>query len=79
MRDVGAPAPGTLRIIDDLRGADLAALVYGPNASGNPLLRLNRALLSGDDFDRVLSWARRELALGKRGALLLADELADLA
>lgn len=79
MREVGARPPGTLRIIDDLHSAYVAAHAYEPDANGTPLLRLNRALLSGNDFDRVLSWARRELALGKRVSWLLADELADLA
>lgn len=77
MRDVGERPPGTMKIVDDLHGDYVAAHVYEPDANGHPLLRLNRALLFGDDFDRVLSWARRELALGKRVSWLLADELTD--
>lgn len=69
----------TLKIVGDLHGDNVAALIYGPKATGQPVLSLNRALLSGDDFDRVLSWARREIALGKRVSWLLADELSALA
>lgn len=79
MHEVGASARVTLRIDGDLSGRSMAAVVYGPDAHGHPQLRLNRSLLSGQDFDHVLSWARREIALGKRISWLLADELAGLA
>ena len=75
MREAEVRAAGALRIVADLHGGWLAAVVYGANTSGHSLLRLNRAMLTGDSFDRVLSWARRELARGARVAWLLADEL----
>jgi hypothetical protein len=79
MRDVEAQAAWTLPIKGDLQGDRLAAVVYGPVVAGYPRIRLNRTLLSGDRLDRVLSWARRELARGARVSWLLADELDDLA
>lgn len=79
MRDARAAASPSLRITDDLQGDGAVAVVYWSEAVGFALLRLNRSLLTGQDFDRVLSWARREIARGARMSLLLADELADLA
>lgn len=79
MREARTGVRPALRIVDDLRGDILAATVYWSEEVGYALLRLNRALLAGDDFDHVLSWARREIARGARMSLLLADELADLA
>lgn len=79
MPDAGASTRGLLRVVEDLHGRDVAAAVYGPDIRGHALLRLNREILHGDDFGRVLSWARRELASGAPAEWLLADELADLA
>lgn len=79
MREASTGTAGMLRIVDDLRAVMVAAVVYGPNRRGYAVLRLNPALLDAPDYDRVLSWARRELASGKRIARLLADELGGLA
>lgn len=79
MRDANASVGPALGITDDLDCETTAAVVYGPNSYGESLLRLNRSMLTGNRADRVLSWARREIALGKRVSWLLADELAALA
>lgn len=79
MRDTGATIRPALRITDDLQGDAVVATVYWSETVGYALLRLNRSLLTGQDFDRVLSWARREIARGARVSWLLADELAELA
>lgn len=79
MPDARAHAAGSLRIVWGIRGLDVAAEVFAPNQLGHSLLKLNRELLCGRDFEHVLSWARRELASGMPAAWLLADELADLA
>jgi endo-1,4-beta-D-glucanase Y len=79
MHEAGVSIRPPLRIVDDLHGTVLVAALYWSETVGYALLRLNRAILAGDDFDHVLSWARRELAQGKPGSLLLADELEDLA
>lgn len=78
MRDVRASVTPALRIVDDLHGPAVAAVVYGPHGPGYSLLRLNRTLLAAVDLDHVLSWARCEIARGVRVSWLLADELADL-
>lgn len=78
MREARPSSGMKLRIVADLHGGTLAAVVYGPQGPGFALLRLNRARLTGQDFDAVLSWARREIAQGKHVARLLADELAGL-
>ena len=58
-----------------LTGSAMAATIYAPNQWGVAFLCLNRWLLTGRQTDRVLLWARRELASGKRVAWLLAEEL----
>lgn len=79
MHDAGATIKPSLKIAGDLQGDLLIALVYWSEPIGYALLRLNRSLLTAQDFDRVLSWARREIAQGTCVSLLLADELDDLA
>lgn len=62
-----------------LSGEHVAALLANVNQGLSPSVRLNVRLLNESDRDRVLSWARREIALGKRVSWLLADELDGLA
>jgi hypothetical protein len=79
MREAGTQAPEPQRIVDDLRGAEIAVVVYAPGLAGHVLVRLNRSLLSSNqNMERVLLWARREIAQGKRLSWLLADDMADL-
>lgn len=59
-------------------GSVLRGVVVGAIGSYPPRIRID-AQLSAHDRDRVLSWARREIAQGKRVSWLLADELDDLA
>lgn len=77
--EVGTITRDVLVVTEDLHGADLAAVVYGPNRWGRSLVRLNPAVMTGSDWCKVLSWARRELASRKRLARLLASDLDRLA
>jgi hypothetical protein len=79
MRDSRAGVESALQVTRDLDCDTVAAVVYGPNRHGKSLLRMNGVMLSGQHSHMVLSWARRELARGKRVAWLLADQLDGLA
>lgn len=68
-----------LECVLTLTGDCMVAVVYAPNRWGVSAIALNRLLLTGRSTERVLLWARRELASGARVAWLLADELDALA
>lgn len=79
MRETEAIAGGMFAVVTDLRGGFLVAAVYGPNAWGTITLRLNGRLVSAPNRPRVVRWARREVAAGRRVAWLTVDDLAGLA